>query len=271
MLESAIAKMYQYRLPRLWGEVEALGKEELSVPDLIPFDHYHYCGTEAIDLAVVRSGWQKGDRLLDIGSGIGGTARYLAWRYGLEVTGIELQPQLHQASQVLTTRTGLDAQVCLYAGDFLTDEPFPKTGFDGWISLMVFLHIDDRERLFKRGYGVLKPDGRFYIEDYFQQNPLTAVEAQVLREEIACPHLPTQDQYIEQLQQAGFRDIQFENVTPIWRSWVEARFQSFFERQEEYRHRHGAEMVSSYLTFYRAVADLFAGGNLGGARIWGTR
>lgn len=271
MLSSAIAKMYKYRLPCLWGELAALGKTRWTVPDLMPFDHYHYCGAEAIDLAVHRTGWQKGEHLLDIGSGIGGTARYLAWQYGVRVTGIELQPQLHEASQILTDRTGLQGQVQLYQGNFLADSPVHTQTFDGWIALMVFLHIPDRPHLLGRCAQVLKAGGKFYIEDYFQRQTLSQLEAQTLAEEIACPYLPTKEEYMAQLAEAGFRDIQFEDVTPLWRSWVAERYQKFSDRQEIYLQRHGKEMVDSYLHFYRTVAELFAGGNLGGARIWGRR
>ncbi|MFN3926031.1 MAG: methyltransferase domain-containing protein [Pseudanabaenaceae cyanobacterium] len=270
MLESGIARMYKYRLPRLWGELSAITKPVLTVPDLVPFDHYHYCGTEAIDVAVQRTGWQSGAHLLDIGAGIGGTARYLAWRYGLRVTGIELQPQLYEAGKFLTDRTGLAGQVHLYQGDFLVESPLHSQKFDGWIALMVFLHIPDRQTLFQRCAQVLKAGGRFYIEDYFQQQPLTKAEQSTLAHEIACPYLPTQAEYIAQLEQAGFRDIHFENVTPLWRWWVANRYQRFQEQQAIYLQRHGTEMVNSYLQFYGAVADLFAGGKLGGARIWGT-
>ena len=271
MLDSAIAKMYQYRLPLLWGEIEHLGKPNLTVPDLIPFDNYHYCGVEAMQICAEKLGLDSAAsaHVLDIGSGVGGTARYLAWQYGCRVTGIELQPQLHQAAVALTQRTHLSQQVTLLQGNFLDGIDGSEGQFSGWLSLMVFLHISDRQTLFQQCAKVLQPQGKFYIEDYFQQNPLTKSEQIALAEHIACPYLPTRTEYLEQLRSAGFTNIHFLSVTDIWQKWVNERLEKFQARQDIYLQRHGADMVASYLHFYQTVVDLFAGGRLGGARIWG--
>jgi len=266
MLDSAIAKMYRYRLPCLWGEIEHLAKPNLTVPDLIPFDNYHYCGVEAMQMSAEKLGISQSSHILDIGSGVGGTARYLAWQYGCRVTGIELQPQLHETAVKLTQWTGLAEQVTLLQGNFLNGV---AGQFSGWLSLMVFLHISDRQTLFQQCARVLQPQGKFYIEDYFQQKPLTSAERIALAEHIACPYLPTQAEYVEQLESAGFTNIQFVPVTSIWREWVRERLLKFQARQHIYLQRHDADMVASYLHFYQTVADLFAGGRLGGARIWG--
>jgi len=266
MLDSAIAKMYQYRLPYLWGEIAHLGKANLTVPDLIPFDNYHYCGVEAIQIGAAKLGLSSFSHVLDIGSGVGGTARYLAWRYGCRVTGIELQPQFHEAAVKLTQRTGLADRVTFQQGNILEGV---EGQFSGWLSLMVFLHISDRKTLFQQCAKALQRGGKFYIEDYYQEKPLTPEEQTTLAEQVACPYLPSQQEYVAQLEAAGFRNIHFVNVTEVWHQWVRERLDKFQARQAIYKDRYGAEMVASYLHFYQTVVDLFAGGRLGGARIWG--
>ncbi len=268
MLNLAIAKMYEYRLPYLWGEIERLGKADLTVPDLIPFDNYHYCGVEAMQTCAEKLGLvdNPSAHILDIGSGVGGTARYLAWRYGCRVTGIELQPQFHETALALTQRTGLLGRVTLQQGNILDGV---AGQFSGWLSLMVFLHISDRHTLFQQCAKALYLRGKFYIEDYYQEKPLTPAEQKALAEHIACPYLPTQEEYVAQLEAAGFGNIHFVPVTDIWREWVQERLAKFQARQAIYYERYGAEMVASYLHFYQTVVDLFAGGRLGGVRIWG--
>ncbi|MCS7030900.1 MAG: methyltransferase domain-containing protein [Gloeomargarita sp. SKYG116] len=266
-MDAALDRMYRYRLPFLQKELAHL-PEHLTLGDLRGLDHYHYCGTTAIDQAIQRLDITAQSHVLDIGAGVGGTARYLAERVGCRVTGLELQPCLCQMAIELTERTGLSERVTFIQGDILQGL---SGQYDAWLSLLVFLHIPDRETLFQQCAAVLKPGGRFYIEDYVQLQPLTTSERETLAHMVACPDLPTIEQYQAHLQQAGFGDIAWENVTPAWREWVQQRFLAFREKQDDYRQKHGDELVESYLSFYQAVAELFAGGNVGGVRIWGRR
>ncbi|MEN9206771.1 MAG: methyltransferase domain-containing protein [Gloeomargarita sp. GMQP_bins_120] len=266
-MHDALARMYRYRLPFLQGELAGL-PDRLTTADLRGLDHYHYCGTAAIDQAIARLQLTAQSHVLDIGAGVGGTARYLAERVGCRVTGLELQPCLCAMAVELTERTGLTERVTFIQGDILQGVPGQ---YDAWLSLLVFLHIPDRETLFRRCAAVLKPGGRFYIEDYVQLQPLTPAERETLVQMVACPNLPTLEQYQAHLTQAGLGNIAWENVTPLWQTWVQQRFWAFQEKQDDYRRRHGDDLVESYLAFYRAIAKLFAGGRLGGVRIWGQK
>jgi len=266
-MHESLARMYEYRLPFLRGELAHL-PERLTLTDLRSLDHYHYCGTTAIDLAIERLGITAASHVLDIGAGVGGTARYLAQQVGCRVTGLELQPQLQQMAVELTERTGLSDRVTFIQGDILAGV---AGVFDAWLSLLVFLHIPDRKTLFFQCAAVLKPGGRFYIEDYVQVQPLTPQEQRVLAEQIACPYLPTLEAYQRDLAGAGLQVLAYENVTPLWQNWVHQRWRQFAQHQTHYRQKHGDDLVASYLNFYQTVADLFARGNVGGVRIWGQR
>ena len=73
----------------------------------------------ALVLTVVLHGLQPGANVLSIGSGLGGPARFLAGRYGVAVTAVELQPDLHAAAAELTHRCGLSAAVAHVCADVL--------------------------------------------------------------------------------------------------------------------------------------------------------
>ncbi|WP_367318898.1 cyclopropane-fatty-acyl-phospholipid synthase family protein [Streptomyces sp. HUAS ZL42] len=64
----------------------------LTPNDLEPYDQLHYLGHQALDNAVVQLGLSPGARIVDIGAGLGGPARYLAERYACHLTAVELQP-----------------------------------------------------------------------------------------------------------------------------------------------------------------------------------
>lgn len=272
MNAEAMDFMYCHRVDFIANELKAIGKSQgqLSVMDLVALDHYHYRAIEALDEAALHLGITAQEHVLDIGSGVGGPARYLAWRYGCQVTAVELQAHLHQAAVELTERTGLSAQVQLRQGDFV-DLNWEPEQVDHWLSFLVFLHIPDRTQLFARAAEVLKPGGQFYIEDFFMNQPLTHTEQKLLAEVVACPYLPTQEQYLKDLQEAGFVDLIFEEVTDLWTPITQERADKFRAQQERHLNLHGAALVANRLQFYDAVAQLFAGGNIGGARITGRK
>lgn len=80
---------------RVYNELAALGlagDDRLSAADLAIFDQYHYHGTDAVDAAITSLGIGANDRVLEIGSGIGGPARHIAAMSGARVIALELQP-----------------------------------------------------------------------------------------------------------------------------------------------------------------------------------
>jgi cyclopropane fatty-acyl-phospholipid synthase-like methyltransferase len=276
---SAIASMYKYRVQRFWTELSQITQQKsipesnLTVSDLINLDQYHYLGIEAVDIAAQKLGISAQSHVLDIGSGIGGTARYLAWKYGCKAIGVELQEQLHTVGIEMTDATGMQDRVKLMVGDFtdISGLGIPDRSFDSWVSLMVFLHICDRTTLLQNCARVLKPQGKFYIEDYYAAKVLTPSEQNALAEIIACPYLPSREQYIQDLEQAGFTSIEFIDVSHLWQPWLQARFDQFELNRSHYESLFDLDLVNSYSHFYQTVAGLFSSGNLGGVRICGTR
>ena len=111
-----------------------------SIAGLAPYDHFHGRGIEAtVDIArLMRAG--PADHLLDIGSGIGGPARYLADRFGCRVTGIDLTPEFCEVARHLTRRLGLEERVSFELGNALT-MPFVAASFDGAYSMNVSMNI----------------------------------------------------------------------------------------------------------------------------------
>ena len=70
-------------LDRIFNELNEIGKSDsdnLSIKDLTKFDQFHYHGTDAIDIAIDLLEINSNSKILDVGSGIGGPARYIARR-----------------------------------------------------------------------------------------------------------------------------------------------------------------------------------------------
>jgi sterol 24-C-methyltransferase/phosphoethanolamine N-methyltransferase len=88
------------------------------------------------------------------------------------------------------------------------------TGFDCVMSILTVLHIDTKAQVFARCYQLLKPGGALYLEDYYAAGEMGDETRRDLEEEVGCAMpIPTKERYLELLGQAGFSDVEFEDVT----------------------------------------------------------
>ncbi len=185
-------KLYD-QVERIHNELASLDIDDaapLTVEQLTPFDHYHYFGSEAVDEAIVALGLSPGMRVLDIGSGIGGPARYMATRSAARVTALELQPDLDALAADLTERCGLAHLVEHRCGNILDGL---GEAYDAVVSFLCFLHIADRKRLLAACRAVLAAGGGMYIEDFAKRREPTADETAALQIKVQCPVLPSPD------------------------------------------------------------------------------
>ena len=274
MDEMKLESMGLYRnIDRVDADLAALGvgpEDPVRVDQLTSFDQFHYEGTAAVDDASVALQLGPASRVLDIGSGLGGPARYLADRTGCAVTALELQPELHDAGRRLTSRAGLADRVEHLEGDILNGPP-AGPGFDGIVSMLCFLHIPDRTALFTSCAASLRPGGRIFIDDYVELSPLDPASATALAEIVHCPYLPDASTYAAHLTDAGFVDVDVVDKSSDWSAFVNARYDAFRDGRENLVQRYGEPTVADLDTFYGTVAELFAGAGLGGARITARR
>jgi len=259
-------KLYD-RVERIHNELDALdiaAGAPLTVEQLTPFDQYHYFGTDAVDEAIAALELKAGMRVLDVGSGIGGPARYIAASSGAQVTALELQPDLDTLAADLTKRCGLADLVEHRCGDIL--DGLDET-YDAVVSFLCFLHIADRGRLLAACRAALKVGGGMYIEDFAQRRSPTAAEAADLEVKVQCPPLPSPIEYQAQLRAAGFADIHVEDVSSQWGAFTTSRLQGFRDSRARDVSVHGVDIVDGLDDFYATVARLFQTGAIGGLKI----
>lgn len=267
---SDIKRMKLYRHPeRVYNEISAAGHEKealLKEEDIRLFDQYHYLGTDAVDDAIGYLKVGPKSRLVEVGSGLGGPARYLAEKTGCRVTAVEIQPDLNQIASSLTKRCGLSALVDHFCGDILGFQPIGGD-FDAVVSWLAILHIPDRPALFKKCRDILKSSGKIFIEDYYRLGEFNPEEISMLREDVQCPYLPSAEEYKRQLMENGFTEIEFVDKTACWKEFVRERLDKFIANRARYAGLHGNEVADEMEDFYKKVLRLFSNGNLGGARI----
>ena len=244
-----------------------IGRDDAIRPEqLFAIDQWHYHGIDAIRAAanVLRLG--PASRVLDIGSGIGGPARYLAHITGCHVTALELQPELHEIGVDLTRRSGLAAQVTHLCGDALT-YPLPLAGFDAFVSWLAILHISDRPRLFARLARALRARGQCYVEDLCQRAPFAPRDLADLRGIVHGITVTSPEDYAADLRSAGFAEVATTDLTSDWAPYAAERLSTWRQNRAAYAGVHGEGAYLAHEKFYAVIAQLYDSGSLGGIRL----
>ena len=138
-----------------------------TLEELAPYDHFHGRGLEATEELADRLPVSAADRILDIGSGLGGPSRYMARRFGCRVSGIDLTAEFCEVARLLTARLGLEDRVSFDEGDALA-MPFEDAAFDGAYSMNVSMNIADKRALYREIARVLKPGARLCLSEVAQ-------------------------------------------------------------------------------------------------------
>lgn len=146
--------------------IERLGKDTatITVDDLAVLDEFHVGGREASQALLDPLAFSAAHRVLDVGCGLGGTARYVAQRYGCQVTGVDLTAEFVETGQTLNGWLGLDGRVMLRHGDALA-LPFADASFDSAYLMHVGMNIADKVALFAELARVLRPGGKIALYD----------------------------------------------------------------------------------------------------------
>src|SRR3954471_10745799 len=146
---------------RIARSLAALGigpDDTIPIDQLFALDEWHYHGIDAIRDAAAFLAVGPTSRVLDIGAGVGGPARFLAHTTGCHVAALELQPELHRVGLDLTRRSGLADRVTHLCGDALA-VALPSGAFDAVISFLAIVHVDDRPGLLRRVSAALRSGG----------------------------------------------------------------------------------------------------------------
>jgi SAM-dependent methyltransferase len=151
---------------RLKTALTTLGPEDqrLTPQQLGALDQFHTRGLAATAELAKLTGISAEMAVLDVGSGLGGPARFLAATYGCRVTGVDLSEPFVDAARYLTERTRQSGEVSFETASAL-DLPFGNGRFDVVLLQHVAMNISDRARLYREIRRVLKPGGRLAIFD----------------------------------------------------------------------------------------------------------
>ncbi|OBJ11017.1 class I SAM-dependent methyltransferase [Mycobacterium sp. 1465703.0] len=142
------------------------GKDLANVTpaDLMLLEDFHTMGRFATAQLVDLAGITPESRVLDAGSGIGGTARYIAEHCGCAVTAVDLTAEYGDTHRWLNHVVGLNGSISVQQGD-VTALPFAGDSFDVIVSQHVQMNVADKARLYSEARRVLADGGRLALWD----------------------------------------------------------------------------------------------------------
>lgn len=191
---------------RLLDALAAVGKDvdRLTHDDLSLVDEFHIGGRRATVEFATRLPVRPGMRLLDVGCGVGGPARYFAAEHGCQVTGIDLTADFVAVATALAARLGLSDRVSYRQASAL-DMPFADEAFDGAYMIHVGMNIDDKAALFAEVRRVIKPRSPFAVYDVMRVGEGDLSFPVPWASDPACSFLASPESYREAATRAGFR------------------------------------------------------------------
>ena len=152
------------------------------------------------------------DRILDIGAGYGGSARYLAQTFSCQVECLNLSEVQNQRNRRMNEEQGLANRIGVVDGSF-EDIPFEDGSFDVLWSQDAILHSGNRRRVLGEVARVLKPHGRFVFTDPMQADDCPVGVLEPVLERIHLDTMGSPGFYRTTGAEFGLTDFRFEDQT----------------------------------------------------------
>jgi phosphoethanolamine N-methyltransferase len=173
---------------------------------------------------------KPGQKVLDVGCGIGGGDFYMAENFDVDVIGIDLS--INMISFALERAIGLKCSVEFEVAD-CTKKVYPDNTFDVIYSRDTILHIQDKPALFESFYKWLKPGGKVLISDYCRK---AGTPSEEFSEYIKQRGYDLHDvqAYGQMLKDAGFEQVRAEDRTEQFMKVLQKELNKVEKEKEEF-------------------------------------
>ena len=229
-----------------------------SMEALAPYDQFHGRGLEAtLEIAgLMQAG--PSDHILDIGSGIGGPARYFGSRFGCSITGIDLTPDFCDLARHLTRLLKLEERITFEVGDALAMR-FLDASFEGTYSMNVSMNIADKGAFYREIHRVLKPGAWLVLSEIAKGEGGELDYPTPWAASARTSFLSTPEETQRGLLEAGFDVIRLHSTLEQARTFG-ARSRAMVERGEKPPHRavmliHGEIAAQAMANSSRGLAE----------------
>jgi cyclopropane fatty-acyl-phospholipid synthase-like methyltransferase len=156
-------------------------------------------------------GLDAGKRVLDLGAGYGGAARYLAAQFGCAVTCLNLSEVQNARNRLLNRQQGLDQRIEVLHGSF-EDIPCEDASVDVIWSQDAFLHSGRKQQVVREIARVLKPGGQLIFTDPMQADDCPDNVLQPVYDRLSLDSLASPGFYRRELEACGFTAVSFADL-----------------------------------------------------------
>ncbi|GAB2746324.1 SAM-dependent methyltransferase [Kitasatospora kifunensis] len=150
--------------------------------------------------------------VLDLGSGYGGAARYLAGRFGCQVVALNISETQNRRHHETNLECGLADLITVTTGSF-QDVPYPDSSFDLVWSQEALCHSGDRPQALAEAARVLKPDGQLIFTDLMAADDAPAEALRPVAARLGIGSFATPGFYHAQAARLGFNHVHFEDLS----------------------------------------------------------
>lgn len=249
---------------------DGIALEGLTEATLKGYDQDHFGGLEAVDILAAKAGIDRDSHVLDVCSGMGGPARYLASLHGCRVTGLDITESRHQGALRLTELVGLRERVDFRLGSAL-EMPFEDAIFDVVMGQEGWAHVPDKPGLIAECARVTKPGGTIAFTDIMEGDALTPEAAARVQRDMAFASFETLEGYGALLTASGCTVVEREDLTAYWAEILVQRLALYRSLQGTTAGRFGEEHFRNWDDTYAFFVNLFAQRQLAGGRIVARR
>jgi len=209
-----------------------------------------------------RAGLDAGMVMLDVGSGQGGPACYLACEFGCRVLGVELSSVGHAAAEARARQAGLGDRVEFRQGDMHTVD-LPAGGFDVVLSLDALCHIPRRAALLRRCAQLLRPGGRLAFYDHVERRRRSAAERRSFDPLWRFAGLETPASYLRAVATAGLQVVWHEATSDCLVRFYSGLGDAFLAERTNLEAVAGSKRYAEGLERLRLTHELAAAGVIG--------
>ena len=185
-------------------------------------------------------------KLLDLGSGYGGAARYLTKKYGCQVTCLNLSETQNERNESLNKKNRLDHLITVTEGNF-EDIPFSDNSFDVVWSQDAIVHSGNREQVLSEVDRVLMETGDFIFTDLMQTYDCPKNILKPVLERIHLDSLGSFGFYVEQARKLDVKEIRVQDLSEHLTTHYQRVMEETIDRYDEMVETCGKEYIDKMI------------------------